>query len=162
MKNTCILGLGFIAFLLVACDSTSGIAARIQEKSAAWAALTPEQKKNIEEGAIEYGYTQDMVYMALGRPSKTREKATPEGTVVMWTFNNYYPTVAVSRLSMNDPSRKYRPGQVSPNAPGNPVSISSTRPSGPEPGVDSLADIPTETLYVLFLDGKVFQIALEE
>lgn len=162
MKYTCILCSAVLASLLASCDATSGTAARIQEKSAVFATLTPEQKKNIEEGAIEHGYTTDMVYMALGRPSKTREKASPDGTVLMWTFNNYFPTVAVSRLSMNDPSRKYRPGQVSPNTPGNPVSISSTKPSGPEPGVDSLADVPSETLHVLFLDGKVFQIKLEE
>ncbi len=162
MKNTLILGLALATVILAGCDATSGISARIQEKSAIFEALSPEQKKAIAEGAIEYGDTADMVYMALGKPSKTREKTTPEGTVTMWTYNNYFPTVAVSRLSMNDPSRKYRPGQVSPNTPGNPVSISSTKPSGPEPGVDSLADIPSETLHVLFLDGKVFKIALEE
>jgi hypothetical protein len=147
--------------LLAGCDASSGVAARIQEKSAVFAQLTPKQKKNIEEGVIEHGYTTDMVYMALGKPSKVREKAAPEGTVLMWTFNNYFPTVAVARLSLNDPSRKYRSAQISPNAPGNPVSISSTKPSGPEPGVDSLGDIPSETLHVLFFDGKVFQIKLE-
>jgi hypothetical protein len=149
------------AMMLTGCDASSGITSRIQEKSALFAQLTPEQKKNIEEGAIEMGYTTDMVYMALGKPSKVREKTAPEGTVLMWTFYNYFPTVAVARLSLNDPSRKYRPGQISPNAPGNSVSISSTKPSGPEPGVDSLGDIPSETLHVLFLDGKVFQIKLE-
>jgi hypothetical protein len=148
--------------MLAGCDASSGITSRIQEKSAIFAQLTPEQKKNIEEGAIEMGYTTDMVYMALGKPSKVREKNAPEGTVLMWTFHNYFPTVAVSKLVLNDPSRHgYRAGQVSPNAPRNGVSISSTVPSGPEPGVDSLADIPSETLHVLFLDGKVFQIKLE-
>jgi len=149
------------AMMLTGCDASSGITSRIQEKSVLFDQLTPEKKKNIEEGAIEMGYTTDMVYMALGKPSKVREKTAPEGTVLMWTFNNYFPTVAVARLSLNDPSRKYRPGQISPNAPGNSVSISSTKPSGPEPGVDSLGDIPSETLHVLFLDGKVFQIKLE-
>lgn len=162
MNKNLILGLALAAGILAGCDATSGIASRIQERADVFATLTPEQRKAIEEGVIEYGYTTDMVYLALGKPSKTREKTSPEGTVTMWTFNNYYPTVAASRLSMNDPSRKYRPGQVSPNTPGNPVSISSTKPSGPEPGVDSLADIPSETLHVLFLDGKVFKIALEE
>lgn len=163
MKSIVSIGTALsVALLLAGCDATSGVTARIQEKSAVYAQLTPEQKKNIEEGAIEYGYTTDMVYMALGKPSKVKEKAAPEGTVLMWTFSNYYPTVAVSQLAMNDPSRKYKAGQVSANAPRNETSISSTKPAGPEPGVDSLADIPSETLYVLFLDGKVFQIKLEE
>jgi len=149
--------------MLAGCDASSGVAARIQEKSTVFAQLTPEQKKNIEDGAIEMGYTTDMVYMALGKPSKVREKAAPEGTVLMWTFNNYFPTVAVSRLALNDPSRHgYRSGQVYANVPGNTVSISSTVPSGPEPGVDSLGEIPSETLHVLFFDGRVFQIKLEE
>lgn len=162
MKSTLTFGAALIAtILLTGCDATSGITARIQEKSAVFAQLTPEQKKNIEEGAIEYGYNTDMVYMALGKPSKVKEQAAPEGTVLMWTFNNYYPTVAVSQLAMNDPSRKYKTGQTYANVPRNETSISSTKPSGPEPGVDSLADIPSETLHVLFLDGKVFQIKLE-
>lgn len=151
------------AMMFAGCDASSGVAARIQEKSAVFAQLTPEQKKNIEEGAIEYGYTTDMVYLALGKPSKVKEKTAPEGTVLMWTFNNYFPTVAVSQLALNDPSRHgYRSGQTYANVPGNSVSISSTAPTGPEPGVDSLAEIPSETLHVLFLDGKVFQIKLEE
>jgi len=163
MKSTLVSICALAAVMqLAGCDATNGVTARIQEKSAVFAQLTPEQKKNIEDGVIEYGYTTDMVYMALGKPSKVREKSAPEGTVLMWTFNNYFPTVAVSQLAMNDPSRKYRPGQVYANVPGNPVSISSTKPSGPEPGVDSLGDIPSETLHVLFLDGKVFQIKLEE
>ena len=81
----------------------------------------------------------------------------------MWTYHNYYPTVAVSQVSLNDPSRHgYRTGQISPNVPGNPVPLSSTAPTGPEPGVDSISDIPSETLHVLFLNGVVFDIKLEE
>ncbi len=168
MKSIVTIGTALLAAIsLASCDATSGTAARIQEKSAVFAQLTPEQKKNIEEGAIEYGYTTDMVYMALGKPSKVREKAAPEGTVLMWTYNNYYPSVAVSQLALNDPSRKYKPAQLSTNYPNTgpggstAASISSTKPAGPEPGVDSLGSIPSETLHVLFLDGKVFQIKLE-
>ena len=168
MKYSISLGAALaVAILLAGCDATSGVTARIQEKSAVFAQLTPEQKKNIEEGAIEYGYTADMVYMALGKPSKVKEKAAPEGTVLMWTFNNYYPSIAVTQLAMNDPSRKYKAAQLTTNYPrvgpggSTAASLSSTKPTGPEPGVDSLGDIPSETLHVLFLDGKVFQIKLE-
>jgi hypothetical protein len=167
MKFTVTFGAALLATILLAgCDATSGVTARIQEKSAVFAQLTPDQKKNIEEGAIEYGYTTDMVYMALGKPTKVKEKAAPEGTVLMWTFNNYYPTVAVSQLAMNAPGRKYREPTMSANTPDSGSNVkspglSSTKPSGPEPGVDSLADIPSETLHVLFLEGKVFQIKLE-
>ncbi len=167
MKSIVIIGTALLAAMALAgCDATSGTAARIQEKSAVFATLTPEQKKNIEEGTIEYGYNQDMVYMALGKPSKVREKTAPEGQVVMWTFNNYYPTVAVVELAYNAPGRKYRAPAIGANTPdtGSTVkspSISSTKPSGPEPGVDTLADIPSETLHVIFHEGKVIQIKLE-
>ena len=156
------------AMLLAGCDATSGTAARIQEKSALYAQLTPEQKKNIEEGAIEHGYTMDMVYMALGKPSKSREKAAPEGTVVMWTYNNYYPTVTASTVTLNNPSRRRLNYQASslfpnnnPNVGPQAANIAGTKPTGPEAGIDNLPDVPSETLYVLFLDGKVFQIKLE-
>ncbi|MBX3750412.1 MAG: hypothetical protein KF897_10010 [Opitutaceae bacterium] len=168
MKRLSCTGLILVAGILAGCDATTGVAGRIQEKSAVYAQLTAEQKKNIETGTIEYGYTADMVYMALGKPSKVREKAAPEGTVLMWTYNNYYPSVAVVQMALNDPSRKYRAAPLSTNYPGtgpggtSAPSISSTKPSGPEPGVDSLAEVPSETLHVLFLDGKVFQIKLEE
>ncbi|MBX3750413.1 MAG: hypothetical protein KF897_10015 [Opitutaceae bacterium] len=168
MKSIVIIGTALLAAMVMAgCDATSGTTARIQEKSAVFATLTPEQKKNIEEGAIEHGYTTDMVYMALGKPSKTREQTAPEGTVVMWTYNNYYPTVTASAVTLNNPSRRRLNYQLSstfannqstgPSAP----SLSSTKPAGPEAGIDNLPDIPAETLYVLFLDGKVFQIKLE-
>ena len=125
-------------------------------------------KQRIEAGSIERGYTMDMVYMALGKASKVKEKAAPEGNVLMWTFSNFYPSVAVSQLAMNDPSRKHKAPPFSTNCPGEgpgsstAASISSTKPVGPEPGVDSLGSIPSETLHVLFLDGMVFQIKLED
>ena len=168
MKCIPCVGLILVAGILTGCDTTTGVTGRIQEKSAVYAQLTAEQKKNIETGTIEYGYNADMVYMALGKPSKVREKAAPEGTVVMWTYNNYYPSVAVVQMALNDPSRKYRAAPLTTNYPGTgpggttAASISSTKPAGPEPGVESLAEVPSETLHVLFLDGKVFQVNLEE
>jgi hypothetical protein len=41
------------------------------------------------------------------------------------------------------------------------ASISSTKPTGPEPGIDTLADVPSDTLYVLLLNGRVFELKLE-
>lgn len=77
------------ALLLTACSS--GISGRIQEKSAAFAQFTPEVQKNIREGTIEPGYTADMVYMALGKPTKETVKDTPHGKVGLWSYANFYP-----------------------------------------------------------------------
>lgn len=152
--------------LQTGCES-SGVSARIQEKSAVFATLTPEQQQTIQEGAIELGYTADMVYMALGKPSKVKTQDDPEGRVEMWTYSNYYPSVAVTQLAMNDPGRKYRAAPLTTNYPNtgpggaSAPSISSTKPTGPEPGIDTLADVPSDTLYVLLLNGQVFQLKLE-
>ena len=162
---TALAGLLVLA-MQTGCES-SGLSARIQEKSAVFAALTPEQQQTIQEGAIELGYTADMVYLALGKPSKVRSRDDPEGRVDMWTYNHFYPSVAVTQLAMNDPGRKYKVAQITTNYPrldadGNPApSISSTKPTGPEPGVDTMADIPSDTLYVLLLNDRVFQLKLE-
>ena len=166
MKNTkinirALTILAAISLALVGCE-TGGINSRIQEKSAVFAALTPAQQQVIKDGGIELGYTGDMVYMALGKPSKVRSKDAPEGTVEMWTYNNYFPSVAVSQLSLNSPGRHgYRSGQTSPNAPRNSTSISSTASSGPEPSIDGLADMPSDTLHIVLLNNQVIQLALE-
>lgn len=156
----------FALTLQTGCEN-SGTSARIQEKSAVFAALTPEQQQTIQEGAIELGYTADMVYMALGKPSKVKTQDDPEGRVEMWTYQNFYPSVAVTQLAMNDPSRKYRAPPLTTNYPHEgpgrttAASLSSTKPTGPEPGIDSLADVQSDTLYVLLLNGRVFQLKLD-
>ncbi len=146
MKSFVTFGALFLTVVaLVGCDATSGTASRIQEKSAVFAQLTPEQKQRVEAGSIERGYTADMVYMALGKPSKVREKDSPDGTVVMWTYNNFYS---------NNPD-------FAPDAD-RPERFSSGRSVGREQGVDNLAELPPETLHILFHGGKVIQIKLEE
>lgn len=146
MKSFVTLATALLAVIaLVGCDASSGAAARIQEKSAVFAQLTPEQKHRIEAGSIERGYTTDMVYMALGKPSKVKEKTSPEGTVVMWTYNNFYSNNPNFASDADRPER-----------------FSSGRSVGREQGVDNVAELPPETLHVLFLEGKVIQIKLEE
>ena len=79
-----------------------------------------------------------------------------------WTYKNIVlsDTVAM-RVGMNNPGSRYQPGRLmSPNAPGGP-SISSTRNVGPQPGVADMADVRTGTLFVEFLNGRVFSLRLE-
>ncbi|MCB1105023.1 MAG: hypothetical protein H7A44_04025 [Opitutaceae bacterium] len=85
----------FTALLLAGCE-TSGTTARIQEKSATYAALAPEQQQAIQAGAVDIGYTTDMVYLALGKPSKIETKETADGPVTVWTYTRFYPTEAVA------------------------------------------------------------------
>ncbi|MCF7687908.1 MAG: hypothetical protein K9M98_02985 [Cephaloticoccus sp.] len=145
------------------CEST-GISTRINEKSAVFATLTLEQQKYIRQGAVEIGYTSDMVYMALGKPSKVKSKDSPDGLVEMWTYNNYYPSVTATQLvagSKSTQSGSWNSVNVGTNdGHSGGASLSSTVQSGPRTEL-GFADIPTHTLYVLMLNGKVFDLKLE-
>lgn len=151
--------------LLTGCE-TSNPTARIQEKSAVFAALTPRQQEDIKAGAIEVGYTADMVYMALGKPSKVTTKQDETGPVEMWTYNNYYPTdraayniVNTSAVRQYNANRSQIRAAMSPGSDGNQKSISST--SGGVQTDLNLPELASDTLYVLFFEGKVFQMKLE-
>lgn len=76
--------------------------------------------------------------------------------------------MTASAVTLNNPSRRRLNYQTSslfannnPTVGPQPANTSGTKPTGPEAGIDNLPDIPAETLYVLFLDGKVFQIKPE-
>ena len=86
--------------LLAGCEM-SGASGRIEEKSAVFSSLTPEQKQIIEAGDIDIGFTPDMVYMALGKASKSEVKDSPDGTVTLWTYNRYYPSNRAISISVS-------------------------------------------------------------
>src|ERR1019366_1300535 len=70
------VALGF-ALLVTGCE-TDALSARIQEKSAVYATLKPWQKKYVDTGVVAMGFTPDMVYMAIGNPTKTEIVGAPE------------------------------------------------------------------------------------
>jgi hypothetical protein len=150
--------------LLAGCEM-SGASGRIEEKSAVFSSLTPEQKQIIEAGDIDIGFTPDMVYMALGKASKSEVKDSPDGTVTLWTYNRYYPSnraisISVSYASgMDNVSSRSLPYERR-NAPQADQSrrgfVENSGPTmAPEP-----ADLPADTLYVFFFKGKVFDLKL--
>lgn len=149
-----------LAWLMAGC-ATSTLPARIQEKSAAYAALTPEQRKNVESGTIEVGYTTDMVYLALGTPRQVQTKDTPEGKAEMWSYTNFDSTGPASTLSYNAPGSRSTMMQAPPSASGRGGSPRMATSGGPTPTLN-LADLPSQTLYVFFFDGKVFEIKIDQ
>ncbi len=52
--------------------------ARIRERPDVFGSLTPGQRKMVQAGKVRVGFTEDMVYLALGRPEKVDQK--PCGT----------------------------------------------------------------------------------
>lgn len=88
----------FTATLLAGCASM-GTSARIQEKPAAYAALSPQQQQAIKAGKIDLGYTTDMVFLSLGKPSEINLVETADSLATVWTYKKFYPTAAVVKLA---------------------------------------------------------------
>lgn len=171
MKNSryYLPGLALTALLFVGCES-NGIANRINERSAVFAALSPEQKQNIENGLVAPGDTQDMTYMALGQPTSIETKQVEENEVEMWVYRRFYPSGKMEAI-LTRYSRARNPNlqrslnletgkaTVNVNAPGRSPSLSATATGQ---GNDlSLPDIPVYNLYVFFQGGQVVDIKLD-
>lgn len=156
MKSAALLAL-IAALALAGCQTGSGPQARIREKSAAFAALAPAQQAKIEKGIVEVGFSQDMVYMALGRPNETRDVTLPEGRETTWIYRNVIPPPTTNLLMVNPTGQtraQSRPGLQAQN-----TAIASTVTKGaPAPSVDAIPDPAIETLHVIFLNGVVFEL----
>lgn len=168
-----------LAVLLSAGCGSNGIANRINEKSAVFASLSAADKQNIEEGMIYPGYTDDMTYIALGKPSSVETKQKDGATVEMWAYKKFYPSGRLE-YTLTEYSRANNPnlqrdlglqsgranvGDHTPNPGGsNPggggIGSATGTASGGDPGL-SLPDIPVYNLYVFFSDNKIVDIKLE-
>jgi hypothetical protein len=165
MKTShCLVGAALgLTLLLTGCESDGS--ARIQEKSAVYASLKPWQKKYIDTGVIAKGFTPDMVYMAIGNPS---EKKPADGGE-LWTFKNYYPSVAAdqNKRALNTETamdHSLSGGMQMQN--GSPTFSSRTGQSisntgGPQGGSLEPADLQSYTLWVTFQNGVVTKMKLE-
>lgn len=170
--NTFCVLFSLATLLLAGCDS--GVSTRIQEKATVFNSLTPDQQEMIRNGQIEAGFSTDMVYLALGKPSKTHIKQTPDGPVTVWTYLRFYPNGPLGRTSLS-----YEQGMsaVAPNALGtnstgrfgtsnstgstSPISSNNVPTTNgptmaPEPG-----DLPSDTLFVYFFQDRVIDAKLE-
>jgi len=63
---------------------------RIKEKPEVFASVDKATQDKIKQGIIDLGYTEDMVYLALGAPDQKRETVTATGRSVTWIYNTYY------------------------------------------------------------------------
>jgi hypothetical protein len=172
-------GLAVVLVLLVSsCETDGGVARRAQEKSAAYATLRPWQKRLIDKGTIAQEFTPDMVYIAMGRPTKVETREDPRGHVELWTYSQYYPDVnavrgfrhanytiesayqpqlATTQDQGNGPNRGVG---VPLGMAGHPETLFKT--GGPQGGSMEPADLRSYTVKVLFAGGKVVQIGADE
>ncbi len=109
MKRVHFLPLLLLAVLLGGCSTFER---RSQEKAATFESLSPEEREKLKRGVIEIGNNPDMVYIALGRPDQTRERATAEGRETIWTYNSYHREyegqyqTGYRRILLYDPVRR--------------------------------------------------------
>ena len=63
---------------------------RIKEKPEVFAKLDAPTQDKIKQGIIDLGFTEDMVYLALGAADQKRESVSAAGNTVTWIYNTYY------------------------------------------------------------------------
>ena len=171
------------AGLLCGCEFDNGIALRKKEKPEVYASLQLWQKRFIDKGVIAKGFTSDMVYLAMGTPSKLETKDLPEGHAELWSYKNYYPNdmqatmggYRAAEFSRESPYQpQFKPTQDNPDLspdphnnmnPQIPVGMASHNLSpslfkaGPAQGASmEPADLQSYTYLILFLNGKVVRI----
>lgn len=83
------------ALLLAGCDTTD---ARIRRKADVFASLAPAEQERLRQGVVSVGDTPDMVYIAIGEPSRRVEKTTDKGVRSQWIYREYYESYDGSLL----------------------------------------------------------------
>jgi len=78
-------GVGIL--ILAGCQT---VESRIKEKPEVFASVDRATQEKIKQGIIDLGYTEDMVYLALGSPDQKRESVNASGRTVTWIYNTYY------------------------------------------------------------------------
>lgn len=73
------------ALLLSGCV-TSTIEDRRSERAGAYAALTGAQKALVDEGELEFGLSEDAVYIAWGKPDQVLHAGDKQGRTSQWIY----------------------------------------------------------------------------
>jgi hypothetical protein len=66
------------------------VESRIKEKPEVFANADKATQDKIKQGIIDLGYTEDLVYVALGAPDEKRETITAAGKTLTWIYSTYY------------------------------------------------------------------------
>lgn len=80
--------------LLLTLVGCSSINSRIKERYPTFAALDPSTQDRLRLGRVDIGDTPDMVYIALGRPTKITERVTNDGRDSTWIYKSFYEEYA--------------------------------------------------------------------
>ncbi|MSU58053.1 MAG: hypothetical protein EXS35_07725 [Pedosphaera sp.] len=72
--------------LLTGCATRTTIQSRKQERATAYAALSPEFQKLVDDGQIRRGLSEDAVYIAWGKPAQILHQEDARGAVTTWLY----------------------------------------------------------------------------
>jgi hypothetical protein len=87
-KVTCAL---LLAALLSSCATTkSTIASRKQERYSAYAALSDDFKREVDQGHVKVGMPTDAVYIAWGGPTQVAQGGAAAGESTTWMYQTDY------------------------------------------------------------------------
>lgn len=81
-----LLALGALLFV-AGCETVD---TRIAKNPQLFASLDAATQEKIKQGIIDIGYTEDMVYLALGAPDQKRESRTATGVQTIWVYSTYF------------------------------------------------------------------------
>jgi len=158
----------FAGAVLMFAAGCQTVQTRINQKPEAFARLDAATQAKIRQGIIERGYTEDLVWLALGKPAQRHEFTNSNGRHVSWIYHrrvagdggkgeivsewrgrpmNYYPPMDQPRLAggSNTFISEPRAPLPAPNLSDQPERFSHDVP----------ARINTYLLEVVFKDGKV-------
>ncbi|MFT3829973.1 MAG: hypothetical protein QM691_09745 [Opitutaceae bacterium] len=82
----------FFCGALVALAGCSTTADRIRQKSEVFASLPATDQERLRKGMVAVGDTPDMVYIAIGEPTRRTQITTTQGSRSVWTYRDYYET----------------------------------------------------------------------
>ncbi len=85
MSRTTSLLLCLLLALMAGCNTVDS---RIRKNEASFRALDPATQEKLRGGKVEVGYTPEMVYIALGRPTTRTERSTADGQTMIWSYTS--------------------------------------------------------------------------
>lgn len=142
MKSFSTLPVLLLTALLVLAGCQN-VESRIKEKPDVFAQLDVATQDKIKQGIIDLGYTQDMVYLALGEPDQKREALSATGQTVTWIYNSYYERYEGTRHAGYHRQVYFDPYLRTYRVHYRPVMV------------DAYSSEKEERIRVVFKDGKV-------
>jgi hypothetical protein len=159
MKRTLLPVVSLIAASLALVSCASPRASRISEHASVFSALPREDQSKIEQGLIDVGFRHELVYMAIGRPSKVVRSAVPDSHAETWHYHNFvFAPTSAATVAGTQTGARYEGRQVTGASTRG--GLTSTPRSGPTATINDSGS-ETATLLVDMVEGRVVRIRLE-